>query len=747
MANEYPVPSSNAETTAIATSNGQTAFSFDWRADSADQVHVIYRPTGAPERILVLGSDFSVQGLQNPSGGSILLVGFSANKDDVIYMFRETLIEREKKWQNEGDYKADLVNREQDDIYMIMQENRRDLRSNASSIAIERAARISGDEALSTRIDDMQSVVDEAAQRAENAADASAGSASISSDAADRAEAAAAGLNLPPILPGDKGKSLVVNSAEDGYYLDRIEAEGLIFDSKIDAEAAFVAVDVNSIQISGYYSAGDGGQSLYKKVATEPSHQGKIKTSDGAWWELANGVINVKMLGARGDASVDDTAAIQAAIEVAESRVRLSYWSGYVPSVYVPSGSYSITGLDINLPIKFFGDSSQAVSFGLRPGSNRSAIVIYAIPEDFPSTDSYRVSAELSGFSITGSSASQTTGNGISLPDSPRSLSQQYDGSVNMSDIVVRDMKGHSFFAGNNRNHGHMINCKGLYALGSNLQIMGYDWRITDCDFGHAGINNISFSSGGAHSVKGTYCYIAASNSVQIGYGVNASCTFFGCYIEGSEQNGLYIDGPSSNSIKHVFVGNNFRDNSKGNNGVYSHIHLKGQIGTVLQDNTFTQLSDPSINGRPKYIISLEDSDKIVWSGSYSTVAGNDRPYTDANFCNEDFKLMVVGDGNISLRQWGNSTFRLQGERPKFNLWDEAMPANQRNWQLSSDNGFLQINANDDSNGTLVPLIQLSRSGAIELYIDVLSGRRKIEVGAADSGDTGYRILRVKEFP
>lgn len=538
----------------------------------------------------------------------------------------------------------------------------------------------------------------------------------------------------------------VLTEVQQGQARANIDADK-VYNTISDVQSSVINYPVMAIRTNGYSSAGDGGAALYKRVSGEPAHPGKVQSADGAWWELANGVINVKMLGARGDASVDDTASIQAAIEVAESRVRLNYWSGYVPSVYSPSGSYSITGLDIHLPIKFFGDSSQAVSFGLRPGSNRSAIVIYAVPEDFPSTDSYRVSAELSGFSITGSAASQTSGNGISLPDSPRSLSQQYDGSVNMSDIVVRDVKGHSFFAGNNRNHGHMINCKGLYALGNNLQIMGYDWRITDCDFGHAGINNISFSSGGAHSVKGTYCYIAASDSVQIGYGVNASCTFFGCYIEGSEQTGLYIDGPNSNSIKHVFVGNNFRDNSKGNNGVYSHIHLKGQIGTVLQDNTFVQLSDPSINGRPKYIISLESSEKILWSGSYSTVAGNDRPYTDANFCNESFNLISAGDDNISLRQWGSSTFRMQGQGPKFNLWDEAMPANQRNWQISSDNGMLQINANNDSNVALVPLIQLSRSGTIELYMDVLSGRRKIELGAADSGGTGYRILRVKESP
>lgn len=48
-------------------------------------------------------------------------------------------------------------------------------------------------------------------------------------DAAARAEAAAASLNLPPILPGDVGKALVVNEEETGYQLIDLEVRPEMF--------------------------------------------------------------------------------------------------------------------------------------------------------------------------------------------------------------------------------------------------------------------------------------------------------------------------------------------------------------------------------------------------------------------------------------------------------------------------------------------------------------------------------------
>lgn len=517
-------------------------------------------------------------------------------------------------------------------------------------------------------------------------------------------------------------------------------------DTVATAAAASYATNILFVETSGYSSPGDGGGALYRKVSSEPSHPGKFQSSDGKWWELSSEVVNVKSLGA-GGVGGNDQAAIQNAILVAESRAISSYWSKYYPAVYLPKGTYGISGLTISYPIKFYGDSNQSVSLGLISGSNKDMIIVKAVPNDFPSADSYRASADIRDISLTGNSANQTVGSGIVAEDSPRPLSTQYDGSINLTNVIVRDCKQNNYYMGRNRNHGSLINCKGLYASGSNIQILGYDWRISDCDFGHATLNNITFSEGGAHSVEGTYCYISDGDAIRISYAVNASCMIMGGYIEGSKQNGVYVDGPSSNSIKHVIIGNSFRDNSQTNNGIYSHIHLKGQRGTVVRDNTFIQLSDPTVNGRPQYLITLEDSLGIQWSGSYSTAAGNDRPYTASNFCNVTNELIYCGDNLLSLRRWGNSTMRLQGASPKFNFWDETQGTDGKNWQWSCGSGLLQLNVNTDANGLLLSLMQFARSGAIQIHIPDLAGRRQIETGAANSGGTGYRMLRVKETP
>lgn len=52
------------------------------------------------------------------------------------------------------------------------------------------------------------------------------------------------------------------------------------------------------VRTAGYYSPGDGGGALYKKVLKEPSHAGKVKSADGAWWELSEYTVNYIMFGA-----------------------------------------------------------------------------------------------------------------------------------------------------------------------------------------------------------------------------------------------------------------------------------------------------------------------------------------------------------------------------------------------------------------------------------------------------------------
>lgn len=74
---------------------------------------------------------------------------------------------------------------------------------------------------------------------------------------------------------------------------------------------------VSTIQVGGYYAAGDGGAALYKKVAIEPSHAGKFQTLDGAWWELAVPAIRAEMIAPIGSGA-ENAITVGAAIQCAQ---------------------------------------------------------------------------------------------------------------------------------------------------------------------------------------------------------------------------------------------------------------------------------------------------------------------------------------------------------------------------------------------------------------------------------------------
>lgn len=73
------------------------------------------------------------------------------------------------------------------------------------------------------------------------------------------------------------------------------------FDTVLSVEAANIPSLVNYVRTAGYYTVGDGGGALYKRVSGQPSHAGKVQSADGAWWELAASRLSPRMFGAKGD--------------------------------------------------------------------------------------------------------------------------------------------------------------------------------------------------------------------------------------------------------------------------------------------------------------------------------------------------------------------------------------------------------------------------------------------------------------
>lgn len=141
-----------------------------------------------------------------------------------------------------------------------------------------------------------------------------------------------AGVGVP--TGGTAGQILTKNTGADydTSWKDVVDARD--FDTISVVQNTSVDPSVNFIRTAGYSAVGDGGGALYKRVATEPSHAGKVQSDDGTWWEIAEQEFNVRMFGAKGDGVTDDTAAIQGAIDALPAR------GG---TVRIPGGRYSIS--------------------------------------------------------------------------------------------------------------------------------------------------------------------------------------------------------------------------------------------------------------------------------------------------------------------------------------------------------------------------------------------------------------------
>jgi hypothetical protein len=140
--------------------------------------------------------------------------------------------------------------------------------------------------------------------------------------------------------------------------LMQFESSGSIsFGTKADVEAATIDPSVDAIHVLGYATAGDGGAAIYQRVGGEPTHNGKIQSADGAWWEIAEPLLDIKMFGAVADGSTDCAAALSSALALAIE-------NGF-GKIYIPAGLYAFASrASVVLPasrcvISIFGDGQN----------------------------------------------------------------------------------------------------------------------------------------------------------------------------------------------------------------------------------------------------------------------------------------------------------------------------------------------------------------------------------------------------
>jgi hypothetical protein len=72
-----------------------------------------------------------------------------------------------------------------------------------------------------------------------------------------------------------------------GYASTAISVTGnVIYATVTGMSALTIPAGISAFRCNGYSAAGDGGGGFYMKVASAPSHSGKVQTVGGIWWEL-----------------------------------------------------------------------------------------------------------------------------------------------------------------------------------------------------------------------------------------------------------------------------------------------------------------------------------------------------------------------------------------------------------------------------------------------------------------------------
>lgn len=126
-----------------------------------------------------------------------------------------------------------------------------------------------------------------------------------------------AGVGVPS--GGNPGQILTKNTVADydTSWQDPVDsAVTRDFDTVSVVQSESIDTSVNFIRTGGYSAVGDGGGALYRRVASEPTHAGKVQSAGGAWWELTGWQSDVKKFNVITTPS-DSTLALQRAVNYA----------------------------------------------------------------------------------------------------------------------------------------------------------------------------------------------------------------------------------------------------------------------------------------------------------------------------------------------------------------------------------------------------------------------------------------------
>lgn len=289
---------------AISTaSGGETSFSVPFPFQANADVTIVKVSAAGAETILTEGTHYTLTGAGDPAGGTVTLTAPLA-AGEKLKRIGNAVLTRTADVTRAGRFRSRATDDELDRLTIIAQEHARELaRGVTVALGQPTPKPIPALEAGKLLIvndagdgiemgPDASDIADAEANALSAAASRAAAedAQSLAEDARDQAVAAAASVTAPKTT------------------LALVEADTPASDPDYYAVAYR---DSN-------FRTGSGAR--YRKVASEPTHEGKVQNGNGTWYELDEDVVYTAMFGAVADGATDDTSAINAAVAYCKTR-------------------------------------------------------------------------------------------------------------------------------------------------------------------------------------------------------------------------------------------------------------------------------------------------------------------------------------------------------------------------------------------------------------------------------------------
>jgi hypothetical protein len=292
--------------------------------------------------------------------------------------------------------------------------------------------------------------------------------------------------------------------------------------------------------------------------------------------------------GMKCDATTDDTAALQAAINAADA--------GHTDrTVALPGGKCNISGVTIHAPVSIQGAGRQATILNLVSGSTKAAISVQITATDWPNAAPFAY-VTISDLQITSPSRLDAPGIGVAHGIAVLSSSTPTPSAVIVElwrDLItlvpgdcVNYTKGSGTFGGNVKAYGTECAYPGRHGVLCNS---GTDWQWNTGPIYGAVNNNVQLSGCVNFRFQGVNMFVAGGNDVNL---FNSDFMCESCFVDQTGTDGVFIANAGGQQVD--FIGTRFRWPGQAADHTYSNIHFAGtNTGSVYCSSC--RFDDPAV--------------------------------------------------------------------------------------------------------------------------------------------------------